>query len=460
MSQTSHDVSKAPAGGEVSQADAMQAEAGAGDRTKFTSAGSIPPVQRKGAPGVAQQSASDRAFGAEQQTHEIADAGVQGTGQQLPHADKIAAAFGTHGDKVHGIQAHLGGEAQAATGQLGAEAYANGNTVAFNKEPDLHTAAHEAAHVVQQRGGGVQVKGGVGDQNDQHEKHADEVADRVVKGESAQDLLDPVAGDKTAADGGQETGSKAVQSKAVQFLGSPLGKPLPAGAEKPLEEHDDQRRYSVEQYERMWEAEQGKTLTDPNKKTIDRGCIGISANNIAGGGNPLDYSLANFGDFDHAHKFMEGKNKELHEMRADPKQAGMAPQGEYVLFAKQFWSNQKDPDGANKKADDKAFRPDPKTGRVDMSGYKYQAQPGFVNFDYGFWDDASQSFWHANHSQPGMIVYQSTKEHFIAGYTDFDRCIFGVALAKNYDPAKAAMDANRAGANTNKPENQPAPEHH
>ena len=83
-----------------------------------------------------------------------------------------------------------------------------------------------------------------------------------------------------------------------------------------------------------------------------------------------------------------------------------------------------------------------------MTGYEYKAQPGFVNFDYGWWDDNSNSFWHANHMQykdpvkaakDPMKVYQSTKEHFIRGYKDFDRCVFGVALATNYDPGMAAI---------------------
>jgi hypothetical protein len=49
--------------------------------------------------------------------------------------------------------------------------------------------AHEAAHVIQQRGG-VQLKGGVGAVGDAHEQHADAVADRVVAGQSAEALLD------------------------------------------------------------------------------------------------------------------------------------------------------------------------------------------------------------------------------------------------------------------------------
>jgi hypothetical protein len=128
----------------------------------------------------------------------------------------------------------------------------------------------------------------------------------------------------------------------------------------------------------------------------------------------------------------------------------MAPEGgQFIMFAKLFWSNQSE--GDNSKPDEKAFKADPKTHRMDMNGYKYKAQPGYVNFDYGFWDDATQCFWHANHmeykdpeqrkSNP-MKVYQSTKDHFIRGYIDFDRIVFGVAFAKNYDPGKAAMNAN------------------
>jgi hypothetical protein len=71
---------------------------------------------------------------------------------------------------------------------MGAEAFATGNHVAFAGTPSLHTAAHEAAHVVQQRGG-VQLKGGVGQVGDQYERHADAVADLVVRGESAEGLL-------------------------------------------------------------------------------------------------------------------------------------------------------------------------------------------------------------------------------------------------------------------------------
>src|SRR5262249_12282416 len=89
---------------------------------------------------------------------------------------------------VGSIQAHVGGQTAAACDAMGASAFATGNHVAFAQSPDLHTAAHEAAHVVQQARG-VNLYGGVGAAGDVYERHADAVADRVVAGQSAADLL-------------------------------------------------------------------------------------------------------------------------------------------------------------------------------------------------------------------------------------------------------------------------------
>lgn len=155
------------------------------------------PVQRLGGEGAT----ADR-------VHTAATRGVDGPGQQLPHHDAIQAAFGPAHD-VSGIQAHVGGPAAEATGAMGATAYATGDHVAFGSSPDPHTASHEAAHVVQQRGG-VQLKGGVGQSGDVYERHADEVADAVVAGNSAAPILDRMAG------GGG--GEGAVQQRALQFL--------------------------------------------------------------------------------------------------------------------------------------------------------------------------------------------------------------------------------------------------
>jgi hypothetical protein len=384
-----------------------------------------------------------------EQVHAAADAGVAGGGERLPFLDVIQQSFGGH--DVGGLQAHVGGAAAEANAAIGATAYAKGNDVAFASAPDLHTAAHEAAHSVQQRAG-VQLKGGVGEAGDAYERHADAVADTVVRGESAEGLLSEMAG--PAAAGG------AVQQKALQKIGVPLNQDLPEGQAAPAfgEDKGQQRRWSPEQYIAQWEAEQGRKMTPQERQTIDRGCIGITAANIAGGGNPLDYAEGTWGDFEHAHKAMKEKNKLLDDAAGE----GEIGPDRYIMFAKLFWSNQSEDWEERLKPDEDAFKADPKTGEVDMSGYEYRAQSrykkdpktgaqvksSYVNFDYGFWDEASNCFWHANHmqykdpvraAQDPMIVLQSTREKFTKGYFDFDRIIFCIAKASNYDAGLAAI---------------------
>jgi hypothetical protein len=139
-------------------------------------------------------------------TQELAADGVRGAGSALPFADQIAASFGpAHAGTVQSIEAHTGGAAAAAADGIGARAYTTGNAVAFGSTPDLHTAAHEAAHVVQQRQG-VHLKGGVGEAGDPYEQHADAVADRVVSGLSAASLLGGEAGEASAAPAVQRKG--------------------------------------------------------------------------------------------------------------------------------------------------------------------------------------------------------------------------------------------------------------
>ena len=83
---------------------------------------------------------------------------------------------------------------------MGASAFTAGEHVAFAGHPNLHTAAHEAAHTIQQRSG-VQLDGGVGRSGDRYEQHADAIADRVVAGKSSEDLLDSVSSEARGAGG-------------------------------------------------------------------------------------------------------------------------------------------------------------------------------------------------------------------------------------------------------------------
>ena len=144
---------------------------------------------------------------------EVARAGTSGSGGSLPHQETIQRSFGRH--DVSGVRAHVGGKAAESSKALGAKAYAHGDAVAFAGSPDLHTAAHEAAHVIQQRAG-VSVKGGIdGGSGDEHEKHADAVADAVVSGGSAEALLDTVTG----SGAGEAVQRKSVANPVIQRKG-------------------------------------------------------------------------------------------------------------------------------------------------------------------------------------------------------------------------------------------------
>ena len=152
--------------------------------------------------------------------HETASEGLSGSAGTLPHLEQIQQAFGDH--DVSGIEAHTDSEACQANAELGSQAFARGNEVAFGSSPDLATAAHEATHVVQQRAG-VSLPDGVGREGDTHERKADAVASAVVQGKSAAAMLDQYQG---------TGGEPAVQYRSS--IANPAAKPgKPGGRSHP-----------------------------------------------------------------------------------------------------------------------------------------------------------------------------------------------------------------------------------
>lgn len=132
---------------------------------------------------------------------------------------------------------------------MGARAYATGNQVAFAASPDLHLAAHEAAHVVQQRGG-IQLSGGVGAVGDVYEQHADSVADLVVQGKSAEGLLDV-----HAPSGGRSASvQRAIQRDETAPAAAPAAAPATPAARR--------ARADAERLRRRLE-ERSRELEDP-----------------------------------------------------------------------------------------------------------------------------------------------------------------------------------------------------
>lgn len=107
----------------------------------------------------------------------------------LPHIDQIQAAFGAF--DLSAVRALVGGAAAEDLDRRGAEGGTSGAEVALLRR-DLWTEAHEAAHVVQQSAG-VHLVDRSGRPGDNHEREADEIADRVEQGDSAVDLLEQIA---------------------------------------------------------------------------------------------------------------------------------------------------------------------------------------------------------------------------------------------------------------------------
>jgi hypothetical protein len=123
--------------------------------------------------------------------------GTRGAGASLPYRETIQRSFGRH-DVSH-VRTHVDDAATAAATRMKAGAFTVAEHVAFAGPPSLRLAAHEAAHAIQQRAG-ARPDGGVGRDGDPFERHADAIAERVVRGDSSEALLDQiVAGPRVGA---------------------------------------------------------------------------------------------------------------------------------------------------------------------------------------------------------------------------------------------------------------------
>jgi hypothetical protein len=222
------------------------------------------------------------------------------------------------------------------------------------------------------------------------------------------------------------------------------------------------REWPVEAFIAIWNKLHGTKMTEDQLADLTRGCIGITSLNLDddGANPPLGLSIDTL---DRARGIASELNKILKArptiqqyaemVLANPKLAklkhldtvlpktGEPRDWTAVVFSKRFYANQNPDWEKRKKADKKAFKPDPKTGQVDMDKYDYRGRPDpseskngeqndMVAFDYGWYDEATNTWFHANHGTAGMIVYQSTLEYYSRPLANFDRQIFVVALAK------------------------------
>ncbi len=176
------------------------------------------------------------------------------------------------------------------------------------------------------------------------------------------------------------------------------------------------KTWSVEDYVEKREGETGEAMTDHQKSVLGAGCIGITADQLG-----IDYNPP----LDRCYSSFEKALSVAQQLNAELAQNGEADLKKAIIFSKRFYSAGDD------------YAPD-EDGQVDMAGYDHkQARPRpgggtFTNFDYGYYDEQTGNWWHANHSEPGMKIYESTLEHYSRPLADFDEQVFCVAI----QPAK------------------------
>lgn len=178
------------------------------------------------------------------------------------------------------------------------------------------------------------------------------------------------------------------------------------------------KTHTVDQYIKIWEKAHGVTMSSAQKKTLGRGCIGITCLEL---GNNLDYPGAvppldrSFSSFSQA--LSEAKALE-DDIKANPSNYPL--NARVIVFSVRFWST-----------DPNKFLPN-SSGHVDMSTYDYEPRASstgiYTNFDYGLYNSTTSRWWHANHMQPGMEIYESSLSHYSQPLGDFNRQVFSVAI--------------------------------
>jgi peptidoglycan hydrolase-like protein with peptidoglycan-binding domain len=218
-----------------------------------------------------------------------------------------------------------------------------------------------------------------------------------------------------------------------------------------LAEGEETKKWTVEEFIVAWEKKEGRKMTEQERESLALGCIGITVLNLQQGNvaPPLNLSFDTFAQAKAVAAALDAilaaqpaldqlpdaiaANPTLAALKNVQQTFPVTPDPyEYkaIVFSKRFWSNQSTDAAERENPDDEAFQPDPVTGQVEMKDYRYAARPGQVNFDYGWYDEETDSWWHANHADPGMEVYQSTLEHYSRPLKDFDRQVFSVAFAR------------------------------
>jgi hypothetical protein len=158
---------------------------------------------------------------------------------------------------------------------------------------------------------------------------------------------------------------------------------------------------------KAWPKMTGTEMNNIQKMDIDAGCIGITSCVLGASG--ADVTKA------------RGGYNTLGRAQAAKQQAELAnPKAKYIIFSVRFYS-----------ADPVKYKPDG-SGKVNMTDWNYhEVKPGGgFNFDFGYLDEATGMWWHANHAdvpKGSMEVYQGTLFDYSQRDPSFNHQIYVVA---------------------------------
>lgn len=199
------------------------------------------------------------------------------------------------------------------------------------------------------------------------------------------------------------------------FISEVIMPSLPSG-----KQHNES---SFDEYVTRWESLMGRGITASERSELARGCVGVSSINV--GKNPLAH-------LDLCYDSFAGAIRKARELNDLFREAGLSGTKKAMIFSKRFYQ-----------VPGKKYPVD-ESGRVDMSEYSSNdRRPGYVNFDYGFYDVKTGMWWHANHCDPvegslrcrdvysasqRMIVYESTLDYYSRPLADFNRQVFCVVI--------------------------------
>lgn len=187
----------------------------------------------------------------------------------------------------------------------------------------------------------------------------------------------------------------------------------------------DTRTYTVAEYIEYWEQIHGTPMSGAQKQVLTQGCVGITSLEL--GDNVNERSAPKL-DNKAYYEFPQAQAKAA-ELEQDIKDHPdkYPANARVIIYGHRFYAN--DPDDWNPKDNGEI---------TDMFDYKYQPRLaieikggkiiGFTNFDFGLYEKSTNTWWHANHGEPEMEIYQSTYDHFMRKISDFNRRIFGIAI--------------------------------